>query len=138
MRGAAGAAGASSGIPPEVLDLIALHIDSVEQLEVLLLLHGTRDRSWTPAAASEELRTNESSTRERLADLAHHGLVALDRPPDQYRYLPRTPEQARAVAGLAEAYATRRVSVITHIFAKPLDKIRSFADAFRLRRESDG
>ena len=41
----------------------------------------------------------------------------------------------RAVAGLAREYAARRVTVIGLIFSKPVDKIRSFADAFRLRRD---
>jgi hypothetical protein len=41
----------------------------------------------------------------------------------------------RAIAGLAQAYTDRRVSVITLIFSKPVDKLRSFTDAFKLRRD---
>jgi hypothetical protein len=41
-----------------------------------------------------------------------------------------------AVAQLARDYAERRVTIITLIFSKPVDKLRSFADAFRLRKDN--
>jgi hypothetical protein len=31
----------------------------------------------------------------------------------------------------------RRVTVINSIYSKPIDKIRTFADAFRLRKDED-
>jgi hypothetical protein len=46
-----------------------------------------------------------------------------------------TPALDAAVAQLAKDYAERRVSVITLIFSKPVDKLRTFADAFRLRKD---
>ncbi len=124
-------------IPPAVRDLIQLHIDSVEQLEVLLLLHDHRDRDWSAGDVAAELRTNQQSTATRLADLTARGLVAEGSARDRYRFAPRTDDLAAAVDGLAREYAVRRVSVITSIFAKPLDRIRSFADAFRFRRDPD-
>jgi hypothetical protein len=36
---------------------------------------------------------------------------------------------------LATAYARRHVAVISLIHSKPLEKAKSFADAFRLRKE---
>lgn len=127
----------TSEIPTAVRDLIHQHIDSVEQLEVLLLLHDHGDRDWSAEDVSQELRTNQESTAARLADLTARGLVAEGATRDVYRYAPRTHDINAAVAGLAREYSVRRVSVITLIFAKPLDRIRSFADAFRLRRDSD-
>jgi len=124
-------------IPAEVRDLIHQHIDAVEQLEVLLLLHRGRERDWTPLEVSEELRTNVESTATRLEDLTHRGLVADGPRTGSYRFQPRTASLGRAVEGLAREYAVRRVSVTTMIFAKPLERIRSFADAFRFRRGPD-
>lgn len=127
----------TSDMPAAVRELIQQHIDSVEQLEVLLLLHDQPDRDWSAAEVSGELRTNERSTATRLADLTARGLVAEGATRELYRYAPRTHDLNAAVGGLAREYAVRRVSVITLIFAKPLDRIRSFADAFRFRRDSD-
>ena len=45
------------------------------------------------------------------------------------------PELDQAVVRLAKDYAERRVTVITLIFSKPVDKLRTFADAFRLRKD---
>jgi hypothetical protein len=55
--------------------------------------------------------------------------------PAQFRFEPRTPEVAATVEELARTYAERRVSVIGLIFAKPTEKLRSFADAFRIRKD---
>lgn len=127
-----------AGIPDEVRAFIAEHIDSVEQVEVLLLLRRSGDREWTADAVSDELRTNPGSAAERLADLTARRLIAPaggapERP--GYRYAPGTPALDQAVRGLDQAYAERRVSVINLIFSKPIDKIRTFADAFRLRKD---
>ena len=39
------------------------------------------------------------------------------------------------VGSLEKVYEERRVSVITLIYSKPVDKVRTFADAFRLRKD---
>jgi hypothetical protein len=39
------------------------------------------------------------------------------------------------VAALAAAYRESRVAVIQLVFARPSDPLRSFADAFRMRRD---
>jgi predicted ArsR family transcriptional regulator len=123
----------AGGIPDEVRRLIAEHIYSVEQLEVLLLLHRER-REWTADEVSAELVTQRDSVSDRLDDLARRGFLAASaESPPHYRYEPGDRARERAVAGLADAYARRRVSVIALIFSKPSETIRSFSDAFRLR-----
>jgi hypothetical protein len=127
---------AEEAIPSEVRALIAEHIDSVAQLEALLLIQATSGAggAWDAERLGRELRINRDWAASQLQHLCAHGLLNCDKPP-HYTYAPRTPELARAVEGLAQAYAERRVSVIGLIFSKPMDKLRSFADAFRLRRD---
>ena len=36
---------------------------------------------------------------------------------------------------LAETYRDRRLAVTNEIYSKPLDKVKTFAEAFRLRKE---
>jgi hypothetical protein len=128
-----------SGIPAEVRQLIADHIDSVLQLEVLLLLLEHPQQEFTVDEVAKELRVDVAFVTEQLANLCQRGILSCtDGNAARYRYGPRTPELGRAIEGLREAYADRRVSVITLIFAKPVDKLRSFADAFRLRKDSNG
>ena len=126
----------ASGIPNDVAQFVAEHIHSLEQLEVLLLLRASAPREWDGATIARELRFDPGSAAKRLADLAARGLAtAIDEAKGTYRYEPVPPEQDDLVRRLAEAYDQRRVSVITLIFSKPSDTIRSFADAFRLRKD---
>jgi predicted ArsR family transcriptional regulator len=126
-------------LPAAVKALINDCIDSVEQLEILLLLHKGRGRRFSAADVCAELRTNGDSTRERLDELVSRGLaVAGDDDGRRVYQLVPDRDRERAVAAVAEAYDARRVSVITFVVTKPVDRIRSFADAFRLRRDVDG
>jgi hypothetical protein len=124
-------------IPPRVQRFIATHIDSIEKLEVLLLLRTHADREWTARDVSLELRIAETSASARLADLAARRLVTERGNPVAYRFGPASAEDEQDVTDLQATYATRRVSVISFIFSKPLDKVRGFADAFRLKRDKD-
>ncbi len=123
-------------IPQRVQRFIATHIDSIEKLEVLLLLRAHAEREWTARDVSLELRIAESSAAMRLTDLTARRLAA-QVAEGRYRFGPLNAEDAQDVAELAATYSTRRVSVISFIFSKPLEKVRGFADAFRLKRDKD-
>lgn len=127
---------ASGGIPKSVERLIAQHIHSVEQLEVLLLLRRTADRDWSAGEVARELSTSPGSAATRLEDLAARGWLVAS-PDGRYAYDGSDGERDGAVGELAKTYATRRVTVISMIFSKPSENIRTFADAFKLRRKED-
>jgi predicted transcriptional regulator len=124
----------SGGIPEDVAELIAGHIDSVEKLEILLLLRGESDREWTSQEVSRELRRNPASTARGLQQLAKSGLVA-GSGASAYRFDPADRALVGRVQRLAETYATRRPSVIQLIASNPMDSVTTFADAFRFRRK---
>ena len=118
-------------IPADVERLIAAHIHSVEQLEVLLLLRQDGNRAWTPAEVAAELATAEASAESRLADLTARGFAR--RQDHGYCYDAAT--HGAVVDRLADTYSKRRVRVIGLIFAKPSDAVQDFADAFKLRED---
>lgn len=125
-----------SGIPPDVKQFIADHIDSVLQLEILLLLLDHAEKEFSVDDVVTELRVDVGFVREQLDNLCARGMIACTgQSSSTYRYNPRSAEMRQAIEGLRTAYADRRVSVISLIFAKPVDKLRSFADAFRLRKD---
>jgi hypothetical protein len=128
----------SDGITEEVRQFISEHIASIEQLEVLLLLYRNQGREWNATDVAGALYTTVDSIERKLAALCSSGLLVCRNEADPlYRYKPEKPGIDRTVHGLATAYSERRVSVINLVFAKPLDHIRSFADAFKIKKKDD-
>lgn len=127
-----------AALPQRVQRFLMTYIDSVEKLEVLLLLRNRAERPWTASAVALELRIAEASSTARLEDLAASALlVSNGEVPAAYRFSPTHSDDVRAISELATTYAERRVSVITFIFSKPQERVRGFANAFLLRQKRD-
>ena len=125
-------------IPSEVRAFIAGYLDSVVQLETLLMLHAAPDKGWQAEDLARELRIDRGWAEGQLEGLCQQGLLASSEAGGvrEYRYAPAAALRG-AVDGLARAYAERRVTVISLIFAKPADSLRAFSDAFRLRKDKE-
>lgn len=123
---------AQTGVPTEVRRFITAEIDSVGQLEVLLLLRGAPDKDWTAQEVARALVSQQDSAASWLARMEIRGLLSVT--DGAYRYAPATAEMARTIDRLAEAYAHYRVAVIGLIFSKPAEHVTLFSDAFRIRR----
>lgn len=120
---------------PEFRTFINKNINSVEQIEVLLILLANPERVWTVDEISAIMRSSANSIRARLESLAARRLSALV-PQQGYRYA-ASGRLHNMVEVLAEEYARRRFSVIELVFSRP-DAARVFADAFRLREDDEG
>jgi hypothetical protein len=122
------------GIPTDVAEFVGRHIDSVVQLEVLLLLHARRTEAWRPGDVARELRIDPEWTSAAFTKLEAAGV--LDVTASGHRYHPRPESLDQTVAALARCYEQRRVSTISLIFSKPpADPVRQFTDAFRIRQD---
>lgn len=121
-------------LPEDVERFIAEHVDNIEQLEILLLLRSQPARAFEPAEVTAELRLGPASAPQRLADLTARGFLAASADPPRYTFAPDHGDKERVISDLAHCYAERRVAVITQIFSPRSDPVRSFADAFKLRR----
>lgn len=118
----------------EFRTFINKNINSVEQIEVLLILLANPERVWTIDEISAIMRSSRNSIRSRLESLTARKLAAAVE--DQgYRYSASGRLHAM-VEVLAEEYGERRFSVIELVFSRP-DAARSFADAFRLRESEE-
>ena len=124
----------TSEIPEGVRGFLLQCIDSVEQLEVLLHLHRTPEESWSSESLARALYSNPASIAHRLAGLYSNGLLTLTSS-SVYRYQPKTADLDATVSRLAETYRQRRVAVITVIASKPMENVRAFSEAFRLRKK---
>jgi predicted ArsR family transcriptional regulator len=124
---------ASQGIPPELRAFLYSCIDSIEQVEILLLLQRT-GRCWTARAVSVELVLPGPSARIHLETLAARGLLQVTIENEvAYRYAPRSAELRRYGDQLGEYYGHSPTQILRCIAATPRRALKHFADAFKLR-----
>lgn len=126
----------AGGIPEAARRLLSEHIESVAQLDVLLLLRSWHDRLVDAQEVAREMRTSPELADTALGRLTRSGLARVEIEADgrpRFGYAPESKELERAVEELASAYSTHKTAVVALIFSGPADSIQGFADAFRLR-----
>ena len=122
-------------LPEAVQELLLHRLDSIAQLEVLLLLHRTAPEAWDAARVAGELRIDPAWAAEQLALLRDRQLLRESSASGSYHFAAATPELAKAVEALAASYTDRRVAIVALLYSRPAPGIRVFADAFRIRKE---
>jgi hypothetical protein len=124
----------SSGeISDAVRQFIVGHVDSVPELEAILLLREHRERAWTAQDASVRLYVSVTVAAHILGALAARGILAEGNL--QFRYAPATPALDALVAELATTYTRNLIPVTQLIHSKPGPSVLRFADAFRMRKD---
>jgi hypothetical protein len=122
--------------PDELRSLIQETIPTLDAAELLLLLALDRDREYSVASIIEAMRPTaltESAARHYLHQFESRGLVSI-RDEERYQYTPASPELEAAVRALTRVYNERPVTLVRVIYGPKDDKIRSFAEAFRLKK----
>jgi hypothetical protein len=120
-------------IPGDVRQFIERNIESLAQLELLLLLHNDKSRLWDAAELSKLMGFSTAMTTGLLRDLTSRGFAMVTG--EKYRYGVADSATEHSIATLSETYRTRRVAVTTEIYSRPNKQLKSFADAFRVRKE---
>ncbi|PQV63424.1 hypothetical protein B1R32_11279 [Abditibacterium utsteinense] len=112
------------------------HINSVEQLEILLLVAAPPHKAWSAIEVSQKLYRQPDSVATRLEDLRDRGLLTISgQGQPLYQYVSDGRHDA-LIQGLERAYQVRKDAVIQLIFTRPSDNLRVFSDAFRIRKDN--
>ena len=122
--------------PEDLRSFIQETIPTVDAAELLVALARERGRQFQVTVLLEAMRptaVTEPAARRYLAHFEARGLVAHETD-DSYRYAPASAELDAAVSALTRVYNERPVTLVRMIYAPKDDKIRSFADAFRLKK----
>lgn len=123
----------AAAFSPSFRKFVRENIASVEQVDVLLLLHARPDRAWRVAEISKELASTESSIVRRVAVLSRRRLAARD-PDGRYRYLSSEATNA-LVEELQSHYTVRPTRLIDLIYSQRTNALEAFSDAFLLDSE---
>ena len=123
-------------IPDDIARFVIEKIDSVAQLEALLLLRGNREKEWSVQALAARLYIGEEQTAHLLLGLNTQGFVAAKpAEPQVFRYQPVSAELDQGLARVAEFYAKHLVPITNLIHSKPKPRVQEFAEAFRFRKD---
>ena len=120
----------------ELQRFIARYIESVEKLEILLMLKRSPAKSWSVQEVYQQIQSSINSVNQKLLDLCRDGFVKRG-PDERFQFSPKSKELEEKVAALGDAYQKRRIKVIELIFSSTTDELRKFADAFKLRKENE-
>lgn len=121
-------------IERELLDFVRTSIRSVWTLELLLIMSRSTPTPWSPVQLVRELRASDAIVSDGLASLQAAGLVSSERE-GSYRYAPASAPLDQCVQQLARVYRERPTAVTKAIFGNPNEKLHTFADAFRLKKD---
>ena len=129
-------------IPTDVIDVLREHVESYEQLEVLLLLGRSHKREWSVDDVAGQLHLAAAAGSEVLEYLCGAGLLTRCQDPrgDRFRW---HPDSSTVLDRLSQAYRDDRVGLMSLMTKNALDRVRtaalrSFARAFLLGRKHDG
>lgn len=118
-------------ISEDLRQFIALHVQSLEQLEILCLLAKSSPEWLRIHGIYERIQTNEQSIEGRLKFFVRAQIVLEEN--GGYRL---SPSYQAMVTNLAEAYHQRRTTIIELIYKQPIpSSLRDFSEAFRFKKK---
>jgi hypothetical protein len=118
----------------ELREFLRHSIRSVWNIELLLWLNQHASRSWSPDDLVRELRASDLVVSQGITSLQQAGLIAADAS-GSYRYTPASSALDHLVQQLQRTYRERPSVVTRALFSAPNDKLATFADAFRLKKD---
>jgi hypothetical protein len=124
------------GIPERVLQFLSERIDTVPQLEAVLLMWQQAARNWSAEEIAARVYVSPREAEALLEALRRGQLVAAT--PEEagrYRYDGEWDPSGERIAELAAVYARNLVQVATFIHSRGSSSVREFARAFDFKRE---
>lgn len=122
-------------IPAHLRGFLEENIDTVPQLETLLMMYEKPDNGWLVADVASRNYITEQRAIETLNSLQRRGLVTAEESPQRFRFDSSNEEIRTLVAELA-LYYRRKLSVVTElIHSKPSASVKEFARAFELKKD---
>lgn len=119
-------------VEDDVLRFVSAAVKSVWSLELLIRMRQTSERIWRKDELVRELRASEQVIEQSLDNLQSIGLVAATSC-GGFRYHPASPMLDDFAEGAQRLYREKPVAVINAVAASVDDKLRIFAEAFRLK-----
>ena len=126
----------SPEIPARVLQFLAERIDTVPQLEALLLLWENPQQLWSEEELAGRIYVGRQAAATILQALQRQQLATAEPAPAvRYRYNPQWDPGGELMAEVAAAYRSHLVPLATFIHSRASTAVREFARAFDLKKD---
>jgi predicted transcriptional regulator len=113
-------------------------IDSVPQLEALLLLFNTQPKAWSTEEMASSLYVREDAAEKILDSLLQRNLITRDsKGPDVYFYSAVDEDRNRLLEVVDAIYRKEVVRLSSMIHSKGSAGVRDFARAFRIKKDKE-
>ncbi|HLH06635.1 MAG TPA: hypothetical protein VKW78_05325 [Terriglobales bacterium] len=129
--------GTEQELRKQVDQFILDEIDSVPQLEALLLIWNTRPKRWSIEEMGRSLYVKPDAAERILQDLANRSFVSVEQQSAAFYYESRSAERDELLSSVDRIYRQEIVRISTMIHAKASPAIRDFARAFRFTKDRD-
>lgn len=126
----------SPEIPARVLQFLAERIDTVPQLEALLLLWESPQRLWSEEELAGRIYVDRPVAATILQALQRQQLITAESGPvARYGYNPQWDPSGEVMPEVAAAYRRHLVQLATFIHSRASTAVREFARAFDLKKD---
>jgi hypothetical protein len=122
-------------IPERVLQFLTEKIDSVPQLEALLLMWEDPQRLWSEDELAARIYVSKPVAAVVLQALQRHQLILVEQPTAQYRYNPQWDPTGEVIPEVAASYRRHLVPLATFIHSRASAAVREFARAFDFKKD---
>lgn len=126
----------SPEIPARVLQFLAERIDTVPQLEALLLLWQDPQRLWSEEELAGRIYVGRQVAATIMQALQRQQLITAEPAATiRYRYDPQWDPSGEVMPEVAAAYRRHLVPLATFIHSRASTAVREFARAFDLKKD---
>lgn len=122
-------------IPAEVLKFIEQYIDTVPQMEALLLISESKPRLWTATTLAERLYVTESLAKRILLDLQRRNLIVGCGEDDAMASYVAGEDATHLISSVVESYRRNLVLVARLIHSKGSPAMQEFSRAFQFKEK---
>ncbi len=120
-------------IPSDVRAFVLNRVDTVAEMEALVIMSKDPGDDWGIASVAERLYIAPADAEKVLAGLCRQRLAVAHG--GVFRLQPATARDSETLHALVALYAVHLIAITHLIHAKAGSRIQEFADAFQLRKD---
>jgi hypothetical protein len=122
-------------IPAAVLQFVLRRIDTVTELETLLIMSAEETREWSVEDVAARVYVAKPSAAAVLHALQTRRLITGDATGTRFRFSPAGEEERQTIVQTAIAYRIHLIPITTLIHKKASAPVQEFARAFNFKKD---